>query len=184
MFDILYQSDFPQSGSSEGERVPVVDSTGVVTGIALRSEVHSGSRLLHPVVHLHIINHFGKILLQKRSMAKSFLPGMWDSAVGGHVSFGESIGEALFRETREELGIIDFNPVFIDSYVFESSREREMVAVFAVVGDFDLHPDKDEVEQVRWWSDSEIRDAIGKKIITPNFESEYLTYNRKLSSLL
>lgn len=184
MFDILYQSDFSEVDTPEGEMVPVVDPTGVVTGIIPRQEAHSGSRLLHPVVHLHILDHFGKILLQKRSMNKHFLPGMWDSAVGGHVSFGESIEEALFRETREELGLTDYNPVFIDSYVYESSRERELVAVFATVGDFMFNPDRDEVEKVKWWSDNEIRASIGKGMITANFEQEYLKYSDKFAALL
>ena len=38
------------------EMFPVVDEQGNITGAATRGECHSGSRLLHPVVHLHIFN--------------------------------------------------------------------------------------------------------------------------------
>ena len=38
------------------EWLPVVDAQGKVIGRAPRSVCHSGSKLLHPVVHLHIIN--------------------------------------------------------------------------------------------------------------------------------
>ena len=36
------------------EWLPIVDEKGEVTGQAPRSICHSGSKLLHPVVHLHI----------------------------------------------------------------------------------------------------------------------------------
>ena len=35
------------------ERFPIVDEEGRVVGSATRGECHNGSRLLHPVVHLH-----------------------------------------------------------------------------------------------------------------------------------
>ena len=139
---------------------------------------------LHPVVHLHIISRDGSIYLQQRSASKDFLPLKWDTAVGGHVAYGEYILEALYREASEELGFTDFNPVFITSYVYESERERELVNVFATVGDFVLKPDGDEVTDGRYWSTEEIEAAAGKSILTPNFESEYHKIKDSLQALL
>ena len=45
--------------------------------------------LLHPVVHLHVMREGGFLYLQKRAMDKDIQPGKWDTAVGGHVDFGE-----------------------------------------------------------------------------------------------
>lgn len=45
----------------------------------------------------------GRIFVQRRSAARSFLPGVWD-IVGGRVESGESDLEALAREIREETG--------------------------------------------------------------------------------
>lgn len=95
---------------SEKEIFPIVDEKGNVIGKATRKECHSGSRLLHPVVHLHVLNANGDIYLQKRSIHKFIQPGKWDTAVGGHMDYGETVEQALARETREELGFTDYEP--------------------------------------------------------------------------
>lgn len=172
------------AGDSSTEMLPVLDKNGMVYRQASRKYCHSGAKPLHPVVHLHIVNRFGEIYLQRRSLEKDLLPGYWDTAVGGHVSYGEQIEEALVREAGEELGFFDFNPQHIRTYVFESSVEREMVHVFAAVGNFELHPDNDEVIEGAWWSREKIEGAIGKHILTPNFESEYESIKDTLMSLL
>ena len=155
------------------ERFPVVDATGMVIGCATRGECHSGSRLLHPVVHLHVFNSRGEVYLQKRPEWKDIQPGKWDTAVGGHVDYGETPEEALMREVREELGITDFVPERLGMYVFDSQRESELVYVNRTVYDGAVSPSADELAGGRFWTLDEIRDALGKQILTPNFESEF-----------
>ena len=154
------------------EIFPIVDSEGSVVGSATRSECHSGSFILHPVVHLHIFNSKGELYMQKRVMTKKIQPGKWDTAVGGHIDYGENIEDALLRETREELGVTDFVPEFLMRYVFRSSVEAELVYVYRCTYDGAFMPDPSEVEEGRFWSLSEIKDNFGKEIFTPNFESE------------
>ncbi|MDD6253120.1 MAG: NUDIX domain-containing protein [Candidatus Cryptobacteroides sp.] len=164
--------------------LPIIRENGIVYAQASRAYCHVGSFLLHPVVHLHILNRNDELYLQKRSMKKDLLPGMWDTAVGGHVDYGEYIGEALHREAAEELKFYDFNPIYLGSYVFQSSTEREMVNVFAVVGNFNPHPDLEEVEEGRYWAMEEIEANIGKSVFTPNFEGEFHRIRRSLEALL
>jgi isopentenyldiphosphate isomerase len=154
------------------EWFPVVNEVGEVIGKATRSECHSGSKLLHPVVHLHVFNERGELYLQKRPDHKDMQPGKWDTAVGGHADPGESIEEALRREAREELGMTDFTPVFIARYVFESDVEKELVHIFHTFYNGPVIPDKDELAGGRFWSLAEIQAHIGQHIFTPNFENE------------
>lgn len=153
------------------ELFPVVDADGSVVGCATRGECHGGEMLLHPVVHLHVFNSRGELYLQKRPAWKDIQPGRWDTAVGGHVAYGEEVEEALRREVFEELGITDFEPEFRSSYPFHSECEHELVYVYRTVYDGVLAP-SDELDGGRFWSLSEIRAKIGTGLFTPNFEGE------------
>ena len=158
---------------NQEELFPIVDEEGRVIGSATRGECHSGSHLLHPVVHLHVFNSQGDIYLQRRPEWKDIQPGKWDTAVGGHIDYGETPDDALRREVREELGITEFTPQFICKYVFESKRERELVYVHRTIYDGAIRPSAEELDGGRFWTMQEIRDAIGKGLLTPNFESEF-----------
>lgn len=195
MIDLIYPYDTaptvpaPTADSmpitaKSSEWFPVVLPSGLVVGRSTREYCHGGAKPLHPVIHIHIIDRFSRIYLQKRSMRKDIQPGKWDTAVGGHVSYGESLMEAVYREASEELGFTEFNPVYLETYEFESAIEKEMVNIFAVVGSYDLHPDLDEVDEGRWWELADIDASIGKGIFTPNFESEFQMIRKSLLALL
>lgn len=166
------------------EWFPIVEPSGLVVGRSAREYCHSGAKPLHPVIHIHIIDRYSRIYLQKRATHKDIQPGKWDTAVGGHVSYGESLLEAVYREASEELGFSEFNPIHIQTYEFESAIEKELVNVFAVVGTYELHPDHDEVDEGRWWELEDIDNGIGKGIFTPNFESEFQMIRKSLLALL
>ena len=158
---------------SKEELFPLVDETGIVVGTATRKECHSGTFWLHPVVHLHVFNSKGELYLQKRSMLKDVQPGKWDTAVGGHVDAGETILEALAREVREELGITEaeFKPLFV--YPYRSTTEYELVNAYYTIYDGEITPDPTEVDEGKFWTLDEIKEAVGKEILTPNFEMEF-----------
>lgn len=155
------------------EWFPLVDEAGNIIGRATRRECHNGSKRLHPVVHLHIYNKEGDLLLQKRSQTKDIQPGKWDTAVGGHVDYGESIEEALRREAREELGIKSFEVEEIARYVFESDIEKELVHTYRTIYEGPFTLNKEELDDARFWRIDEIESQLGKGIFTPNFEREY-----------
>lgn len=165
--------NFNDMKDNQDELFPEVDEDGNTIGKMTRYEAHSGTKKLHPVVHLHLFNSKGELYLQHRPSWKDIQPDKWDTACGGHVDFGESIEKALQREISEELGIDDIKVYSLGKYVFESNRECELVYVHKAVYDGEIRPNEEELNGGRFFSRNEIISLIGKKVFTPNFESEY-----------
>lgn len=157
---------------NQNEWLPVVDEAGNVINRATRGECHGGSMLLHPVVHLHVFNSRGELFIQHRPEWKDIQPGKWDTAVGGHVDWGEDIATALQREVREEVGLTDYEPEFLLRYVQQSDRERELVHVYRTVTDLPPVP-SEELGGGRFFSKDEIVQLLGTGFFTPNFEQEW-----------
>ena len=155
------------------EWLPVVEESGKIIGKAPRSLCHKGEKILHPVVHLHVLNTHGHIYLQKRPMNKLVQPGKWDTSVGGHISFGEDLETALRREAFEEIGLENFSARALGNYRWDSEIESELVYYFVSYDYQKIRLHSEEVEEGRFWSTSQIERQIGKGIFTPNFEHEY-----------
>lgn len=165
---------------NSNEIFPTVDADGNVTGKITRGEAHNGSRILHPVVHMHVFNTNGDLYLQRRPEWKDIQPGKWDTATGGHVDYGEDIKTALKREVREELGIEIARYQSLGHYIYDSKTERELVYVNIMTYDGTINPNDEELAGGRFWTKTEIADNIGKGVFTPNFEEEYIKYIKDL----
>lgn len=157
------------------EILPLVDEQGNIIGSAERSRCHSPEKLLHPVVHLHVIDSQGRILLQLRSMTKKIQPGKWDTAVGGHVDFGESIEAALHREVSEEIGLHEFIPEKVATYLFESEVERELINSYVarVSSEFVPQVEPTDIDELRFFTIREVELMIAQGLTTPNFAREF-----------
>ena len=181
----MIELQYPATESGN-EYFPLIDEQGHVVGQATRRYCHGGSMALHPVVHLHVFDKDGRLYLQKRSMKKDIAPGLWDTSVGGHVDMGESLLDAVLREAREEVGVVlvrseelgvRSTPLrFLFQYIWQSSRERELVTAFAVTYDGELHPDHDEVDEGRFWTIEELKALQGKGMFTQQFEEQELAH--------
>jgi isopentenyldiphosphate isomerase/intracellular septation protein A len=159
--------------SEEEEWLPVVNDQGEIVGKAPRSACHRGEKLLHPVVHLHVLNAQRHVYLQKRPLNKLVQPGKWDTAVGGHISFGETLETALKREAWEEIGLQNFSAKLVKTYRWDSEIESELVYVFVSYDFKSIHLHSEEVEEGKFWTLKQIDSSMGKELFTPNFEYEY-----------
>ncbi len=159
--------------SDHEEWLPMVDEEGRILGKALRSYCHNGSRTLHPVVHLHLLGPDHSIFLQKRAITKLVQPGKWDTAVGGHLAYGENIEDSLKREALEEIGLADFEAVPALKYRWDSAIESELVYCFIARQGTPAALSSEEISEGRYWKFKEIEENLGKAVFTPNFEHEY-----------
>lgn len=157
------------------EVFPEVDAEGKVIGRMSRAEAHSGTKRLHPVVHLHLFNSRGDLYLQHRAKWKDVQPDRWDTATGGHFDYGETPLEALSREVLEEIGLtpVQYQPRLLRKYIYESAIERELVYVFAATFDGTPSPSPTETQGGRFWTVEEIEANLGKGVFTPMFEKEW-----------
>jgi isopentenyldiphosphate isomerase/intracellular septation protein A len=165
----------------DDEWFDIVDEDGRVKGRAPRGVCHSAPGMMHPVVHLHVIDSKDRVFLQKRAMTKEILPGKWDTAVGGHLSSGESVEDGLKREAAEELGITEFNAQLVAKYVWESDIETELVFMFICRYERAITLNKEEIDDGKFWKIKKIKENLGKGIITPNFEFEFDLLSKLLS---
>ncbi len=162
------------------EYLEIINENGEVIGLAPRSEIHGNPSLMHRVVHVLVFNEKGDILLQKRSMNKDVAPGKWDTSVGGHVNPGEDLLGSAMREMEEELGIKGKDLEYLYSYVHTNPYETEHVTTFGFVHNGPVTFNREEIEEVRFWSIDDIRESLGKGTLSDNFEEEINLYLSRL----
>ena len=104
------------------EFLPIVNERGNIVGRAMYVELHKGSKMLHPAVHLHIINDKGE----------STRLYWW------HVAFGDTPEKTLKRKMEETLGLSGMNPKLKRQYIRDSKTEKELVYVFTMVSEEEL----------------------------------------------
>lgn len=161
----------------------IVDNNGKIIGKASRKECHNGSKLLHPVVHIHIVNSKKELLLQKRKMNKDIQPGKWDTSIGGHIVSGEFLNDAIKREANEELKInIKLNKLIkIDEYIYESEIEKEYVYSYAFNYSGKIIFQESEIDEVKFFSIKDLDELIKRKMVTPNFTNEFILLKKSIN---
>jgi len=90
-----------------------------------------------------------------------FVPSMW-SCLAGFVEPGESIEDAVRRETREEAGIVCGRVKYLASqpWPFPSSL---MIGCFAEARTHEIVVDRNELEDARWFDRAEIATMLARK---------------------
>jgi NAD+ diphosphatase len=90
-----------------------------------------------------------------------FVPTMW-SCLAGYVEPGESIEDAVHRETQEEAGITCGRVVYFASqpWPFPTSL---MIGCHAEALTHEIVVDREELEDARWFSKGEIETMLTRK---------------------
>lgn len=119
-------------------------------------------------MHVWIQNDKGEFLIQKRSPSKKVFPNFW-SITGGGVDSGETTLDTVFRECKEELGIIaeEKNLELILSF----KRKADFVDIYLLKHNIELKDiimQEEEVTDVKWASMNEIKNMIANKEFAPN----------------
>ena len=144
-------------------------NSGEFTGEKETREKCHEKGLWHRAIYCFIFNENEEVLLQRRSKYKKMWPNLWDVTVGGHVLSGEFGREALIREVKEELGI-DIKDTEIKYLVGSTSSvqktnmmDNHFNECYIVTKSIDLSEiklQKEEVEEVKWFSKKDILDRI------------------------
>lgn len=142
--------------TSSTELLDIVDDNDLVIGSLARGEIHQRG-LKHRSVHVLVFDGDDSLLLQKRSMEKDQCAGMWDTSCAGHVESGQSYADTAPRELQEELGfsyLEELRPLFKMEPTPENGHEFAMV--YAVVYKGPFLAAEDEIDELRWFTFSEI----------------------------
>ena len=158
---------------NEEELFEIVDDNDRPIGTAPRSACHGNPALIHRVAHVLVFNCREELLLQKRSRHKDIQPGRWDTSVGGHLAPGESYLQAARREMTEELGVSGVPLTFLYRSRIRNEIESENVGTFLARYNGKIRFAVQEIDEVRFWTPTEIEASLGSGVFTPNFEEEW-----------
>lgn len=158
------------------EFLEIVDKDGRILSIAPRSIIHGNPSMLHKVIHVLVFNSKGELLLQKRASHKDVAPDKWDTSVGGHIMPGEDILTAAKREMLEELGAVSENLKFLYTYIHSNEYESELVYTYWTVHEGPFNFNKNEIQEVAFWSIEEIHKSLKSDLFSDNFKHEFFRY--------
>lgn len=141
-------------------KIPIVDEDDKV--IEYRERDNRDTNSIYRVSSLWIIDTEGKILLARRAFNKAHDPGKWGPAVAGTVEEGETYEENIVKEAEEELGLKDIKPT-VGRKKLARTKWTYFVQEFLLTlpaGFNDFKIAKDEVAEVRWFSEDELRQQL------------------------
>ncbi len=137
----------------------VVDENNTPIDPKPRKEVHAKG-YWHRTSQVWIINNKKEILCQQRSLLKDTSPGNWDPYHGGHFGPGISYEDGAITELKEELKIHAKKEDLKLFKIHKSHTHIEFQAAFVYIWNGNIKKitfEKDEVEQIKWYSIPEIR---------------------------
>ncbi len=122
--------------------------------------------LRHLAVSVFVVAR-GRVLIQRRALAKYHTPGLWANTCCTHPRWGEAALDCAQRRLREELGITGLVPKQMGEVEYRADvggglTEHELVEIFLAEADPDLTvtPNPTEVMETRWVTLPELASEI------------------------
>ena len=137
------------------EWVDIVNEDNAVIAQCSREQMRA-ERLRHRATYIVVHDGMGKILVQRRTEHKDFLPGMLDATAGGVVQSEETMLDSARREAEEELGIAGVPFAEHGLFYFEDEHCRVWGALFSCVSHGPFALQEEEVSEVFWMVPEEI----------------------------
>lgn len=141
-----------------------VDDVDNVIGAGTKQDVWAKG-IRHRIVRVYVLNSEGKMLIARRALHLSSLPGRWNESAAGHVDEGEEYLQAAIRETEEELGIKNAVVEEVSRFKSEETDEPDKkknryTMVYVLHYDGDINPSADEVAETKWLDPKELSEWI------------------------
>lgn len=153
--------------------LPIVNENGHVIGSVQEMEsINSDQNFLHPVIRVFLIND-GKVFLQKHTNTDSLQPQIWDVALSNHVRMNETVEQCIERTSLDNYGISDIKPLFLSKHIRCTKEENQFVYLFLICKMDIQSINTTRIENVKWWTISQIQENIGSGIFSSSFESEF-----------
>lgn len=153
----------------ESHPVELVDRTGRPLGVRTVEEAHQAPGRLHRAFSVVLTDDCGRILLQRRSAAKTRFASLWANACCGHPSPEQSVPDAANQRIREELGLGPVTLADAGVYLYYAEDpiagrvefEYDHVLVGRVPSGVSLAPDPNEVAELRWLNRRQLENSLG-----------------------
>lgn len=140
----------------------LVDDEDKEIGTIYKHTANNDPKYIHREVSCLIVNDNKEILLQKRSLNKKVLPGVW-GPTAGHVTYPQTYEFAMQREMKEELDL-DLKLILIETYLHKLETETHFSAWFIAKYDgSEINFEKNEISEVKFMGEKEIKKLISEK---------------------
>lgn len=143
-------------------RIPIVDENDNI--IEYRERDNRDLNAIYRVSSLWATDTDGNILLARRAFNKSHDPGKWGPAVAGTVEEGETYEQNIIKEAKEEIGLKDIKPIVgikkRRNAKWNYFAQEFLLTMPAGFNDFKIQ--EDEVAEVKWFSEKELRKELEK----------------------
>jgi len=147
--------------SSDGDELILVDADDRQLGFLDKARCHDGEGVLHRAFSLFVLDRDDRILLQRREGDKRLWPGYWSNACCSHPRRGETVGEAVQRRAREELGIGVHALSFVFKFEYHArfdgtGSEHELCHVYLARTEDEPRPNSNEIDAWGWYAPEEL----------------------------